>query len=87
MPLVVVECAFDPPTNEDAVRATFAQLEKCLIVREVVAHGVYAAENGRRAIYLLEARDAESARNGFRSAGVAFERAWSATSVLGPART
>jgi hypothetical protein len=85
MSIILVECPFDPPTTADDLRAARAMVENCLLIREVTIHAVYLADNGRRAIYVLDGRDADSARNAFRSAGVAFERAWSAT--LLPART
>jgi hypothetical protein len=75
---VLVECNYDPPASAEAVAADVARLRGCLVVREIEVVALYVAENGRRATHVLRARDAETARNAFRSAGVAFERAWSA---------
>jgi hypothetical protein len=84
MPFVIVECAHEKPLSPDELRAATAQLWMCLLVREVVFVASYAAQNGKRLIWVLEARDAESVRNAFRSSGTPFERAWSADSFSPP---
>jgi hypothetical protein len=75
-PTVIVESNYEPPLEPAAIAEHVEQARHCLEVRECVILAVYAAENGRRVVYLLTARDAERARNAFRSAGVPFERAW-----------
>jgi hypothetical protein len=84
MPFVIVEQAFETPHTPDGFRDAIAKLWMCLLVREVEHVASYLAQNGRRAAFVFQARDAESVRNGFRSAGVAFERAWSADAFTPP---
>jgi hypothetical protein len=76
MPHVIIECGFDPPVSREEVAARVASLRPCLRVREATILAIHAAENGKRAVFLIEARDAESVRNAFRSSSVPFERAW-----------
>jgi hypothetical protein len=76
MAQIIVEQSHDPPASPEAIAADRARLATCLAVREIEVVRVYVADNGRRVIHVLAARDAERARNAFHSAGVAFERAW-----------
>src|SRR5262249_50907823 len=66
MSTVLVECAYAPPASAEAIAADVARVRGCLVVREVEVVAIYVAENGRRAVHVLRARDAESVRNGFR---------------------
>ena len=75
---VIAEHAADPPLSPEAVAAMVDKLRKCLIVREIETIAVYPAANGKRVVMVFRARDAESVRNAFRSADVAFERIWNA---------
>jgi hypothetical protein len=73
---VIVECTYHPPATPEHIARDVARVRQCLVTREIEHVTVYAAANGRRVIHVLAAHDAESARNGFRSAGVAFDGAW-----------
>jgi hypothetical protein len=81
MSFVIVERAFETATDAAALRGEQVQLERCLAVREVTFVSAWLAQTGKRALFVYEAPDAESVRNGYRSAGVAFERVWSADAI------
>jgi hypothetical protein len=78
MPFVIVEQVFESPTDAASLRAVCANLERCLAVREVTFVSSWLAQAGKRALFVYEAPDAEAVRNAHRSAGVPFERVWSA---------
>jgi hypothetical protein len=76
--MMMVEYTFDPPaTNQDFHRSE-AALKPCLEARGVSWKRSYIARDRRRRICVFEAVDAEAVRNAYRSAGVKFERVWTA---------
>ncbi len=79
MPHVVVEYLHTPPLPPDGLEKNGAKLGPCLQTRGVRWLTTYLASDRRRQICIFEAPDAESVRESYRSAGVAFERVWPAT--------
>jgi hypothetical protein len=84
MSLVILERAFEPATDAAGLAQENAKLSTCLAVREVSFVSAWLAQSGKRAIFVYEAADAESVRNGYRSAGVVFERAWTGDAFTPP---
>lgn len=79
--IVIVECAHEPVSTAELLRASLAQLKPCLVVRDVKPLASYLASGGSRAVHVFEAESPENVRNAFRSVGMAFERAWSAEAI------
>lgn len=78
MPHIIVEYLFDPPMTEEGFDAMSTALGPCLVQHNVTWKGSYIAQDRRRRVCIYEAVDAESVREAYRTAGVGFERAWSA---------
>jgi hypothetical protein len=75
---LIVEQTFDPPLTDEEHNRTAARLDPCL-----EAHGArwmrsYLSLDRKRMVCEFEAADAEAVRASYRSAGVTFERVWSA---------
>jgi hypothetical protein len=81
MPHIIVEYVFDPPMTEEGFDAMGKALAPCLQERNVTWKGSYIAQDRRRRVCIYEAVDAESVRAAYRTAGVGFERAWSADAI------
>jgi hypothetical protein len=78
MARVVVEQVFDPPMSEEDY-ATFAKrLDPCLEVRDAAWRRSYVSPDRRRMTCEFEAPDAGAVREAMHSAGMRFERAWTA---------
>lgn len=75
---VVVEYLYDPPLTPEAFEQNGAKLGPCLEAYGVRWVATYLSNDKRRRVCIFEAADAESVRQSFRSAGVAFERVWPA---------
>jgi len=78
MATMVVEQSFDHPLTSDELNAMARRVDPCL-----EAHGArwmrsYIAADRKRVLCEFEAADAEKVRESYRSAGVAFERVWTA---------
>ena len=78
MATMVVEQSFDHPLTSDELNAMAKRVDPCL-----EAHGArwmrsYIAADRKRVLCEFEAADAEKVRESYRSAGVAFERVWTA---------
>ncbi|HEV8657643.1 MAG TPA: DUF4242 domain-containing protein [Thermoanaerobaculia bacterium] len=78
MPSMVVEQTFDKPLTTDELNAMAKRVDPCL-----EAHGArwmrsYISSDRKRVICEFEAADAEKVRESYRSAGVTFERVWTA---------
>ena len=78
MVTVMVEQSFDTPLSDDSYRKLAARIDPCLDVREAVWCRSYISADRKRIVCEFEAPDAESVREAMRSAGVPFERVWSA---------
>jgi hypothetical protein len=78
MARIIVEQVFTEPLT-DKRYADFAKaLDPCLEVRNGVWRRSSLAKDKLRLTCEFEAPDAESVREAFRNAGVAFERVWAA---------
>jgi hypothetical protein len=83
MPRLIVEYVFDPPATEEQFDVAWAKLTPCLQQRDVKWVRSLIAVDRRRRICVFDAPDAESVRESYRSAGVHFERVWSAEELTG----
>ena len=78
MAILVVEQTFETPVSPEELTDSAKRVDKCL-----EAHGArwmrsYLSKDRKRMICEFEAPDAEQVRNSYRSAGVEFERCWTA---------
>ena len=75
---LIVETSFQEPFTDEQHNAFGARLDPCL-----EAHGArwmrsYLSTDRTRLVCEFEAADAEMVRRSFRSAGIDFERVWTA---------
>jgi hypothetical protein len=75
---LIVEQTFEPPLTDEEHDRIAQRVDKCL-----EAHGArwlrsYLSADRTRMVCEFEAADAEAVRSSYRSAGVRFERVWSA---------
>ncbi|HSP15185.1 MAG TPA: DUF4242 domain-containing protein [Thermoanaerobaculia bacterium] len=78
MPSMVVEQTFETPLTPEDLNAMAKRVDPCL-----ESHGAkwvrsYISADRKRVICEFEAADAEKVRESYRSAGVQFERVWTA---------
>jgi hypothetical protein len=78
MAVMVVEQSFDPAITPEELNAMASRVDPCL-----EAHGArwmrsYISSDRKRVVCEFEAADAEKVRESYRSAGVQFERVWTA---------
>ncbi|HVT03626.1 MAG TPA: nickel-binding protein [Thermoanaerobaculia bacterium] len=78
MATLVLEQNFEVPVNEEELGSAAKRIDKCL-----EAHGArwmrsYLSLDRKRLICEFEAADAEQVRDSYRSAGVEFDRCWTA---------
>jgi uncharacterized protein DUF4242 len=78
MATMVVEQSFDHALTPDELNAMAKRVDPCL-----EAHGArwmrsYISSDRKRVLCEFEAADAEKVRESYRSAGVSFERCWTA---------
>ena len=78
MATMVVEQSFDHALTSDELNAMARRVDPCL-----EAHGArwmrsYISSDRKRVLCEFEAADAEKVRESYRSAGVQFERVWTA---------
>jgi hypothetical protein len=78
MARIVVEQVFDPPMSEEDYASFAKRVDPCLAIRNAAWRRSYVAPDRRRMTCEFEAPDADSVREAFRSAGLKFERAWTA---------
>jgi Protein of unknown function (DUF4242) len=76
--MMLVEYAFDPPATDKDFSASETRLKPCLEARGITWQRSYISKDRRRRICVFEAVDAEAVRTAYHSAGVKFERVWSA---------
>ena len=81
MVTVLLEQVFDPPMSDEAYGKLAQRLDPCLEVRDACWCRSYVSADRKRVICEFEARDAESVREALRTAGLPFERVWTAASV------
>src|SRR5580658_276127 len=78
MARIVVEQAFEPPMSEESYAEFSKRLDPCLEPRSAVWRRSYVSSDRRRMTCEFEAPDADAVRAAMRSAGLDFERAWTA---------
>ncbi len=78
MARVVMEQVFEQPMSDEQLSEFAKRLDPCLDIRDGTWARTYLANDRRRMFCEFEAPDAESVREALHSAGIAFERVWSA---------
>jgi hypothetical protein len=78
MPLVIVGRTLDRPTDFAELQAMETASAWCLDVNGVTFKHSYLSSDRTRMICVYDAPDAESVRRSQRTAGLPFERAWTA---------
>jgi hypothetical protein len=76
--MMIVEYKFDPPATDAIFSTSENALKPCLEARGIRWMRSYIAKDRRRRICVFEAVDAEAVRTAYHSAGVKFERVWTA---------
>lgn len=75
---MVVEQTFEKPITNEEMNAMARRVDPCLEAHGATWVRSYVSSDRKRVICELEAADAEKVRESYRSAGVQFERVWSA---------
>ncbi|HZU82547.1 MAG TPA: nickel-binding protein [Polyangiaceae bacterium] len=78
MARIIVEQVFSEPLTDERYAAFSKAVDPCVQVRRGMWRRSSLSIDRLRMICEFEAPDAESVREAFRTAGVAFERAWTA---------
>jgi hypothetical protein len=78
MARIVMEQSFEQPMSDQALTDFAKRLDPCLEIRDGTWARSYVSNDRRRMFCEFEAPDAESVREALRSAGIAFDRVWSA---------
>jgi Protein of unknown function (DUF4242) len=74
--VVVVETEFDPPLSDEEHSKIGKRLDSCLELRSARWMRSYLSSDRKRMVCEFEAADAQSVRDAYRAAAVAFERVW-----------
>ena len=75
---IVLEQTFEDPITSEQLNDFAKRVDKCLEAYGATWVRSYTASDRKRAICEFEAADAEKVRASYRSAGVNFERVWTA---------
>jgi len=75
---LIVEQTFETPLTDEEHARLGKRLDTCLDVQGARWVRSYLSTDRRRMVCEFEAPDAEAVRTSFRSAGVQFDRAWTA---------
>jgi hypothetical protein len=78
MARILVEQVFTEPLTDERYAAFAKVVDPCLEVRDAAWRRSSLSKDKLRMICEFEAPDAESVREALRTAGVAFERVWTA---------
>lgn len=78
MPRVIVEYEFDPPASDEDLKRMSSTMTPCIQVRQIRWIRSAFSKDRRRGFCELEAPDAETVRDAYRSARVAFRSVWAA---------
>lgn len=81
--LVVVERTFPEPVEFDVLQSLEDRFAWCSEQHQVTFVGSYFSSDRRRMICLYRAPDAESVRTVNRTAGMPFDRVWTASYFVG----
>jgi hypothetical protein len=76
--VVVVEQVFDPPLTDEEHGRIGKRIDACAEMRNVRWMRSYLSADRKRLVCEFESPDAQSVRDAYRTAGVAFERVWGA---------
>jgi hypothetical protein len=77
--VMIVEMSFDPPLTDEEHDRTANRLDPCLEAHGAMWMRSYLSNDRRRMICHFEAADAEAVRESYRSAGMKFDRVWTAS--------
>jgi hypothetical protein len=75
---MIVEQTFDSPLTSDELNAMAKRVDPCLEAHGATWVRSYISSDRKRVVCEFEAPDAEKVRESYRSAGVQFDRVWSA---------
>jgi hypothetical protein len=75
---LIVEQTFDAPLTDEEHGDLGQKLDRCLDAYGARWMRSYIATDRRRMVCEFEAPDAEAVRSSYRSAGVSFDRVWTA---------
>ncbi len=78
MPNLVVEQTFEKPLTSDELNAMAKRVDPCLEAHGATWVHSYISSDRKKVVCEFEAPDAEKVRESYRSAGVTFDRVWSA---------
>ena len=78
MAILIVEQTFEVPLTDEEHDRAAQRLDPCLEQHGARWMRSYLAADRRRLLCEFEAADAEAVRASYRSAGVTFERVWTA---------
>jgi hypothetical protein len=78
MAVLVMEQTFETPVSAEELNQAANSLDKCLQQHGARWMRSYLSKDRKRMICEFEAPDAELVRSSYRSAGLEFERCWSA---------
>lgn len=79
MSRIVMEQTFPTPMSDDELSAFSKRIDACLDLRRGAWARSYLATDRKRLVCEFEAPDAESVRDALRSAGLPYDRVWSAS--------
>jgi hypothetical protein len=74
--VIVIEQTFDPPLTDEEHGTIGKRIDRCAELRSARWMRSYLSADRKRMFCEFEAPDAESVRDAYRSAGVAFVGAW-----------
>jgi len=80
MATVVMEKSFSEPASDALIDTMRRATEVCFEINDMVRKITYASADRLRFICVMEARDLETARRALESAGMTYDRLWSASS-------
>lgn len=83
MEIVVVERSFEQPVEFGILQEMEEKAAWCLKLHDVRFLRTFLSSDRRRMICMYEAPDAEAVRVSQRTAGLPFDRVWTATCVEG----
>jgi hypothetical protein len=78
MAILVLEQTFDPPATDEDLNTAARRMDVCLEAHGARWRRSYLSRDRRRMICEFEAADAEQVRESARSAGIPFDRCWTA---------
>jgi hypothetical protein len=76
--VIIVEQILEPPLTDEEHSRVGKLIDRCAEMRNARWMRSYLSTDRRRMFCEFEAPDAQSVRESYRTAGVSFERVWSA---------